>query len=152
MKKLFSVIACMLLLGVSASAQNLYVKQTSGEEAALPLSGISKITFSSGNMIAMMKNEADQTYPLSSISRLYISDVSSVENLLLPESSFSYSPLTHQLTLEGKAGSIVNVYSPSGQRVLTTVQTIQSQTLDLSHLPKGVYIVESEGKSSKFVR
>lgn len=151
MKKTLSTLVCIFLLAVSAQAQNLYVSQTSGEETALPLSTITKITFASGNMIALTTS-GEQTYALSAIKRLHFNDDVSVPSLLSTEPSFSYSPATHKLTLDGTAGSVVNVYSISGQRVLQAVQTLSGLTIDLSTLPRGIYVIESEGKSSKFVR
>ncbi|MBO4445293.1 MAG: T9SS type A sorting domain-containing protein [Bacteroidaceae bacterium] len=152
MRRIALSIACMFILSASALAQNLYVTQTSGTETALPLSGISKIKFDSGNMIAVMTSGEDQTYALSSVRALTFQEGTYVAPLPVAEPSFSYSPASHSLTLSGKAGSVVNVYSISGQRVLTTVQTISEQTIDLSQLPRGIYVVEAEGKSSKFVR
>ena len=141
-----------LLACITTQAQSLYVNQTSGNEAELKLSELSKLTFSKGNMVATLADGTENSFAIADIVKLYFDESGAGIKTLDEKNLAEWSPFTHQLTLGCEAGTIVNVYSSDGKRVASAVQTVSQSPIDLSSLPQGIYVVEVAGKTLKIAR
>lgn len=96
---------------------------------------------------------ADQ-YEFSKIKNFYISetdDPTGIESTLASKPSFSYK--SNQIVIETANADAVKVYSTSGAVVDATVNVIDGfVTIDLSSLPKGIYMVSVDGESFKVMK
>lgn len=152
MKKQILLIVVLLAAGISAYAQSLYVAQTSGNLAELRLSDIRKITFQQGNLVATLNGGSESTYALTDITRLYFAESGNAVKALPAADKFVWSPFTAELTTHCTPGTVINVYTAGGRRVASFMQTLAESPVSLTTLPKGVYVVESDGQSVKIVR
>lgn len=79
--------------------------------------------------------------------------VSAVETLNISSSDSSLSLLLNGDSLNVNASGLIKLYNLTGACVLSTTLAADSGTINISHLPKGVYIVTSSQKgSSKFAK
>lgn len=138
MKKNFIVMAIALLMaGTNAMADDysyLTVKKndTAGTETSTALSTLKKITFSSGNMV-LTTTSGTVSYTLTELDKMYfastatgISNITDIDNC-----------------------GALNVYSTNGVKMAEYAPGTSVANINLSNMPKGVYIVKCDGKTIK---
>ena len=59
------------------------------------------------------------------------------------------NPATDQITIEGTQGATVNIYDITGKILLTNIMHSDRETINVSQLSAGVYIVELQNQKSK---
>ena len=78
----------------------------------------------------------------------YCGDVSSNEDILVTPIRVSPNPFAHSITIDGDENEIYQLISSSGQ----VIQKLQAQvSTDLSHLPKGLYFISTQGTILKSI-
>ncbi|MCA1758507.1 MAG: T9SS type A sorting domain-containing protein [Bacteroidales bacterium] len=149
-KRLKIILTLLLGFGLTGvKAQTLHVKQSEGTETAYSLGDIRVITFSEGNLEITNHENSTSSYELSALSYLSFSDIVSgiIETEKFSDLSLTAypNPVSHVLTIQledaGNSRSSVEILTISG-RVLSTqdVTGIQTTRLNLSHLPRGIYL------------
>lgn len=79
--------------------------------------------------------------------------VSALETMNTDSSDTSLRILLNGDTLNVNASGLIKLYNLTGACMLSTTLAADSGTINISHLPKGVYIVTSSQKgSSKFTK
>ena len=140
----------LLVLGLTGlQAQTMYVKESSGTQAAYTLSNIQKMSFSSGNLTVTKTDNSSGVYALSDLRYLNFSDIStdlqedlSVQNQMLkvypnPIGDILNIDLTGMPATEGTL-SILNF---EGKTVLSRqVNNEGILSLNISSLPTGIYL------------
>lgn len=154
MKKLF-ILFTLLLAAFSVQAQqvppSMGINLKSGSGESFSLDYIQKLTFSGGNLVVTMKEgrENGGSFALSDISYVEFYAVGSVDRATVPADIFVWSPVTSELTVRCPAGTPIHIYTASGRRQLTAIQSITQSPISLATLPSGIYIVEAGGKTTK---
>ena len=153
MKKLY-ILFTLLLAALSVQAQiaspSLWIDSKDGSTNYY-YSDIQKITFSDGNMVVSMKEGGSNSFAISSIIRLLFMPGGGFVQQETVKDFFVWAPLTKELSVRCPAGTAIRVYSPNGRLALTAIQSITQSPVNLSSLPKGVYVVEAASKTSKIV-
>ena len=153
MKKLF-ILFTLLLAALFVQAQiaspSLLIDSKDGSTNYY-YSDTQKITFSDGNMVVSMKEGGSNSFAISSIIRLRFMPGGDFVQQETVKDFFVWAPLTKELSVRCPAGTAIRVYSPNGRLALTAIQSITQSPVNLSSLPKGVYVVEAASKTSKIV-
>ena len=146
MKKLsFTVIAAFC--SIIAFADDYYLNVIANATDSYATANLKKITFENGNVVVTTNTGTNTLYAISSISKMYFSSTSLGIGTIRNDRSFAWDGTT--LSLKGLNGK-VRVYQPSGSLVFS--ESANAQSINLSHLAKGVYVVHVDGLSFKIVR
>ena len=143
-KLLIALIAAFYTLQVMADDFSLYITASS-TSSEYSLSSLKKITFSGGNIVLTTTSGQSQSFAISSITKMYFGTTSSSIQQLADGAATTWDGET--LTFAGNSGK-VRIYRPSG--TLVASQSIADEaSISLSTLPRGIYIVNINGKSFK---
>ena len=165
-KGLNLIVIILFGLGLTElQAQSMYVQEVDGTQTAYSLSNITKISFSSANLIITQIDNSSEDYTLGSVQYLSFSDSTSVSNG--PENIESHdirmypNPVYRDLKIDLSSAVLphgtLHILSVEG-RLLKTLQIKGSGiiSVEMSHLPKGIYIClfsnEAETKSFKIIK
>lgn len=143
MKKGILLILIMMLSLQVFGAEELYVRQNSGD-TRLNISSIKEITFPSGQVVITMTDGSSKTFNSSSfVSLRFNGNIGSgVENVALDE-SIVYDGVTVKAPQSG-----ILIYSTDGCLILSS----EASEVNVSTLEKGVYIVKSGELTSKIIK
>lgn len=147
MKKIFLAVVAALF-SLTALADDYFLNVIANATDSYATASLKKITFENGNVVVTTTAGSSTSYAISSISQMYFSSTSasgigSISN----DKSFAWDGTT--LSLNGLKGK-VQVYQPSG--ALVASESADSQSINLSRLSKGVYVVNVDGQSFKIVK
>ncbi|MFP4556226.1 MAG: T9SS type A sorting domain-containing protein [Bacteroidales bacterium] len=144
--------ATLLTLTLSlskATAQTMYVNESSGTQTAYLLSNIQKMTFSSQSFTITKANNNQLEYTLSAIQYLnFTDDLTSIKKQKVTEilSINAYpNPVKSTLTVEFRSMSNLNgtisILSIEG-KLIKKLPVVGSDiiTFDMSHLSHGIYL------------
>ena len=148
-------------------AQNLYVKNKSGVQTAYAISGIQKITFSSGNLSIIKISGGENTYALDNLRFLNFIDTTPVTSITGFEKQNTNilvypNPFNNEVNIElndfGKRPVQITILSIDGRVVYNEkLQSVTGiQKINLSKLPSGSYLCKlangSDFKTIKFLK
>lgn len=160
-KKYYPMIAVALMMSVATlSKADLAIKIHSYDTEAQPvefaLSEISKVQFGTGNFsVLLSEGEAGGSFDFRNVSKISFGEVSAVETVDRDAVMVvTPNPVRNTLVLNGGQslyGSEMNLYSVTGMHVLR-VATWQGESIDVSHLPAGVYVINIQSETIKFVK
>jgi hypothetical protein len=160
MKKKWILLLIILFPGMIASeisAQGLIIQMNDGIENTVPLNTLQKLNFSQTDLLVVFKTGLNDAYGLSDIRKLYFdATVSTGEDMPLDIQHLSVypNPAGDLITVKGipdQAGT-VSVYQTDGQLVLTETVTSGTVNIDISGLKCGLYLVNSLGRTTKFIK
>jgi len=147
----------LLAIEREANAQKLVIRLNSGIESIEPLTTVQKIYFSTNELIVDLKTGPDDTYQLSDVRKIYFDAAVSVDDNTLPESQKLRvwpNPAGNSIIIEGipvQEGSI-SIYSMEGRQVMTRVISTGNESIDISGLRQGLYLVTIPGYTTKFIK
>lgn len=155
------MIAVALMMSLATlSKADLAIKIHSYDTEAQPvefaLSEISKVQFGTGNFsVLLSEGEAGGSFDFRNVSKISFGEVSAVETVDRDAVMVvTPNPVRNILVLNGGQslyGSEMNLYSVTGMHVLR-VATWQGESIDVSHLPAGVYVINIQSETIKFVK
>lgn len=138
-------------------AQSLVIRINGGTENTELLSSIRNLTFSDNNLSVAFKTGSTDVYALSDIQKLYF-DTGTSSVTTLPENNSQLSiypnPADNQIIIRNipKGTTIVNIYRADGSLILQHPVSSGIETIDVSNLQSGLYLIVANGRSAKFVR
>ena len=155
------MIAVALMLSVATlSKAELAIKIHSYDTEAQPvefvLSELSKVKFGAGNFSVLMGEEgAGVSFDLKNVSRITFGEASAVE-LVERDGAMVVTPNPVRNTLVVKDGQDLygydmNIYAITGAQAMR-VAAWQGETIDVSQLPAGVYVINIQSETIKFVK
>ena len=154
MKRQKILILALLMFALNASAQNnatLVLWHADGTTTDVALYLKPRVVFD-GDLVRITSTVLDMEYPKSNILRFsYTGKGSSINN---PQSEASFTRDGDRLIFHGIGSTDkVAVYNSDGIRVPVQLSAASDGvTLSISSIPKGVYVLSVNGKTSKFVR
>lgn len=148
MKRLFLVAAATLMtLSLWADGINLYIVKTSSATDTYALTDLQKITFSGGNVVVTPKSGTASSVAIADIGRMYFdTEEGNCIGQLPAGSCVDWDGSV--LRIDGMDGGDVKVFQTSGTLVASQPMGGQCR-IDLSHLPKGIYVVSANGCNFK---
>jgi hypothetical protein len=157
-KMLFLVLFLFFRIGVSElNAQHLTIRLHDGTESTDLLSKIQKLSFSEGNLVLAYKSGSSELYGLSTIQKLYFDNITSVaDNSSGDGSKISVypNPVGNVIMLKNIPGGItpVFIYGVDGKLLIRAEISSDSQTIDVSNLQCGLYLIFADGQAVKFIK
>lgn len=142
MKKGFFLIFMMLLSLPMFAADDLYVRQSSGD-TRISIGSIKEITFPSGQVVVTMTDGSKKTYSSSSFVSLRFNGVVSGVEGITSENAIVYDGVVVKSPQAG-----IMIYSTDGCLVMSS----EDAEINVSSLANGVYVVKAGGLTSKIVK
>lgn len=144
---------CLLsFIGVShVGAQTLMLHHADGTTTDVELYTLPQVKFKNDKVL-IISTVLNMEYPKENILRFTYKGGST--NISSPTGKANYSLQGEQLVFRGiKSGDLVAVYTVKGIRVPVSIQRNGNiATLPLSAIPSGVYLLNVNGKTSKFTK
>lgn len=143
MKKDLFLIFMMLLCFPVFAADELYVRQNSGD-TKISISSIKEITFPSGQVVVKMTDGSSKTYSSSSfVSLRFNGNIGSGVEDVVSENAIVYDGVVVKAPQTG-----IMIYSTDGCLVMSS----EESEVNISLLASGVYVVKAGCLTSKIVK
>lgn len=146
-----------LLLGFIqlTNAQNtIYLKLKSHTTRGISISNIDKITFSSGNMVFDYLDSTNETIAISAVSKLSFNSATAIEELASRSEKFILfpNPVSSKFYIKGLKNieSVILIYSLSGTLVYRSTIVDTDNSVDVSNLRAGLYLLKIDNQTIKF--
>ncbi|MHC1776396.1 MAG: T9SS type A sorting domain-containing protein [Lentimicrobium sp.] len=160
MKKKLFVVAMFLGIGFGfpdINAQSLIIRQKSGTEYPELLSSVRKLTFSASEMSVVFKTGSTDVYGLSEIQKLYFdTETNAAETITDGNGKLSIypNPADNRIVIRNipKGTTMINIYRTDGSLLMQQPVLFETETLDVSNLQSGLYLIVANGRSAKFIR
>lgn len=152
MKKILLSLLTVAAFTASATAQDLVIKGKDGSSIDLNLTDLRKITFSAGNMVTRYSDGTYSEYALSTIGRLAFEETTGMSAIEIMDGHLAYSAQTGTALVTNSEGEVLIVYSISGKIALQKKITSEQETVDLSGLSNGIYLLKLNGVTIKIVK
>jgi len=152
MKKYLLFVVLLVSSVTLLSGQTLVINQTSGSAVQIDLDKLSKVSFSDGKMVANYSDGTDESYVLSEVSKLVFSGTTGIGVVEAMDGKLAYSGSRGIAVVANSTGSKLQIYNIGGSVVLQKTIEAQVETVDLSSLQRGLYLLKLDGKTIKIVR
>jgi len=148
MKRTFFVaIATLMSLTALADDYTLYIT-TPAAVSTFAYDDLHRITFADGNVVVATHSGDVSTFPIADISRMSFEAPATGIQTARQNSGIAFDG--QNLSLDGTAGR-VEVFTPSGA-VALRANAADGQSINLSQLPRGIYVVKAGGKATKIIK
>ena len=143
MKKIFSFIMSAVATLSMFAADELYVRQNSGD-TRISIGSIKEITFPSGQVVVKMTDGSSKTYSSSSfVSLRFNGNIGSGVEDVVSENAIVYDGVVVKAPQTG-----IMIYSTDGCLVMSS----EESEVNISSLASGVYVVKAGCLTSKIVK
>ena len=150
--KILSLLWLLLFTGIKqTTAQTLVLWHADGTTTDVELFTLPHVKFQN-NMVYITSTVLNMEYPKENILRFtYKGNSSGISN---PSHQANYSQEKDQLVFRGlKDTDVIAIYKTNGIRVPVSItRSGDTTTLPLSAIPSGVYLLNVNGKTSKFTK
>ena len=153
-----TLILAVFLSGITSyataqSSVNLIITKTDGEVQTLTLSNQSQFYFEDGERLVIDDgNNGTQTYQLSQIRKMVCTEIlSNEENYALNLQLFP-NPSHNSFIVKGLSCTCTaRIYTLDG-RLMKSFEATESQSVDISELPQGMYLLHITGQTLKLMK
>lgn len=158
MKKIIISALLVISLGVTVRGQtkSLNIQLDTGTTKSVTLNKLSKITFSDTDLILVYEDQSTENILKKSIRLITFSDVTGVSDIFFLGEKFSIypNPATNYITLGNLSDgeNEIAIYSVSGNCVMAFEAKGSTQTIDVSALDKGMYLLKLNSEVFKFTK
>lgn len=149
MKKILLLFVTGAMLSLPSAAQNLLINGKDGSTTDLNLENLRKITFSKGNMVAKYSDGKYSEYALSTIGKLAFETGTGLNSIEIMDGHLAYSSQNGTAFVTDSKGSNLTVYNISGKVVLQKQISTDAESVDLSGLQDGFYLLKLNGITVK---
>jgi hypothetical protein len=151
------LIVSLILTSPGLRAQKLTVRLKTGVENTDMLNTIQKLYFSNNQLVMDFKSGADDTYALPDVQKLYFDAAVFVDDHALPgheKLSVYPNPVGDVITITGipEAARKLTIYRMDGGLVMSLDVTSSHESINISSLSTGLYLVNASGFTTKFVK
>ena len=158
MQKTFTLLIFILLAGlIGVQAQSLILTTKDGV-ITRQLSTLKRFTFSNSSLLVNYLSGPVETYSLDNISKLnFKSVVTGVDNLSLTGAGVMKvypNPVSDVVYIQNapETDFTVSIYRMNGVLVLTTKLSSGTKSIDVSYLSSGLYLLNVNSRTFKFVK
>ena len=156
----FIMLAAAFFLSHSiAEEQMLVVKLKNGTEKGQSLSNVQKITFNANSMTIVLKDGRTDVSTLSGVQKILFSQKTGIEeiagnnNALLGSLSIYPNPVQDILFVEGvERNTTIRIFNVKGVLFQTVLAKEETEQLNVSTLPQGIYILQAGNQAVKFIK
>ena len=154
-KLLLTLFATLALTGMAQAQSSLYVYLNDGaDETVVSLADIEKITFEGANMVITPKTGSQLQVPLTTIQDFRFTPQSTTGFLQMKADAVAGPAINVRqgiVSVDGWDSSrtaTLSVYAVGGQQLMS-IPGWNGQNVDINNLPKGVYVIKIENKTTK---
>ena len=141
---------------LAAGAQSLVITGRDGTETSFLLSSLRSFTFSNGNFLLRENSGLSDLFSLSEIQKISFADVATSVSGLSSGEPYLYpnpaGPVISLKNLGSEQQEEVVIYRSDGAAVLVTQLTADDNTVDISRLQKGLYILTAGSRTFRFIK
>lgn len=154
----FGVTLAVLFFSLNLPAQQraLQIQFYSGEPRYIALEALSKMTFSADHLLLEYADKRTEEIGILTMKELSFASVTGVEDFSFDDRAvFLYpNPAVNHIVLENLSvgKNTIEIYSVAGDQVLSVRSSGGSQTLDVSTLSKGLYVLKVKGQILRFMK
>lgn len=144
---------CFVPFGAAHAGSNLNILQLSGSEKQVTASTLRTITFSGSNMNLNYQDGNSEAIALSDIRKLFFSSASmSLENVKENRLCVYPNPASDVVFLKNLplGAKQATVWSISGRKMCQIVLSSETNSLDISMLPSGLYLLGIDNQTLLF--
>ena len=150
MKYFFTTL--LLATCLSATAQHMLIDKGGENNEVVGLDNLKKITFSGTTVNIEQTDGTKSSSSMGEINRIYFGDFTSIDETR-PQSRELISYITREdIAINSPAGTLVTIYDVIGAQVISIRLKNDGETISISHLPKGIYIVKANDKTAKILK
>ena len=151
MKKILFIIS-FISIAATATAQYLIIEKPGYENEVLQFDDLKQITFS-GTIVNIEQNDGKiSNASMGDISRIYISDNSSIADIEQLEGNLVEYLSFDEIAINADAGSMATIYNLTGALIMRKQINSQGEPISIATLPKGIYIVKANEKTTKIIK
>jgi Secretion system C-terminal sorting domain len=143
---------------INIYGQTLVVKVSNGTEYSKGLSTVQKLTFPNNTVLVQFKNGTSDSYNISNVSKIYFKGVISATQNPNFESAEKLTifpnPVDNLLFIQNNTEgvSLVKIFRLDGSLLISSNISTDNQSVDVSNLPSGMYVIKMNNQVSKFVK
>lgn len=152
MKKLI-IFFTFALLTISAMSQSqITIEKVSGDTQTMLWENFRKITFD-GSKVNILSNKGESiSNQMADIMRITTTLVETGIETPAENCGLLNFVSSNEIAVNCQAGELVCVYSISGSIVLSQRLSNDNGCINVAHLPKGVYLLQANGRTVKFLK
>lgn len=138
-------------------AQSLVIRLTDGSETTQLLNTVQKLSFESGDLVVSFYDGSSDIYGLSEIQKLYFETSTSVQERI-DENSIGMvvypNPAKEQISIRNIPGGTdwLRIYRSDGLLMITEPVTDDNLVINISQLSSGLYFINAQGSSKRFIK
>lgn len=142
------LIAAACTVGAHAEALYMHLQDANGNWTVYDLEQVDRLTFSDGKMNIEKDGQTVASASTTELARFYVNDTTGV-NAVAGDNEAADILSVAGRTLSLKADSSLRVYAASGALLVEIPAVKAGQTVDLSSLPAGIYMIATGNKTLK---
>ena len=152
MKKLI-IFFTFALLTISAMSQSqITIEKVSGDTQTMLWENFRKITFD-GSKVNILSNKGESiSNQMADIMRITTTLVETGIETPAENCGLLNFVSSNEIAINCQEGELVCVYSISGSIVLSQRLSNDNGCINVAHLPKGVYLLQANGRTVKFLK
>lgn len=151
MKKILLIVS-LITLATTAAAQHLVVEKTGIDNEIVTLDNLKQITFDGITVNIEQNDGTKNSTTMGNINRIYFSDLSSIAGIQQQDDNLVEYLSADEIAINADAGSAVSIYSLTGASLLTKRINAQGSAISIANLPKGIYIVKANERTTKIIK
>ena len=151
MKKILLIVS-LITLATTAAAQHLVVEKTGVDNEIVTLDNLKQITFDGITVNIEQNDGTKNSTTMGNINRIYFSDLSSIAGIQQQDENLVEYLSADEIAINADAGSAVSIYSLTGASLLTKRINAQGSAISIANLPKGIYIVKANERTTKIIK
>lgn len=152
MKKLIILFTFALLTIPAMSQSQITVEKANGDTQTMLWENFRKITFD-GEKVNILSNKGENiSSPMADIMRITTTLVETGIETPAENCGLLNFLSSDEIAVNCQAGELVCVYSLSGSIVLSQRLFNDNGCINVAHLPKGVYLLQANGRTVKFLK
>ena len=151
MKKILLIVS-LITLATTAAAQHLVVEKTGIDNEIVTLDNLKQITFDGITVNIEQNDGTKNSTTMGNINRIYFSDLSSIAGIQQQDENLVEYLSADEIAINADAGSAVSIYSLTGASLLTKRINAQGSAISIANLPKGIYIVKANERTTKIIK
>lgn len=150
MKKILTIL--LMLAALPATAQQMLVDKNIGENEIVDLENLKQITFNGIKVNIEQTDGATSSNSMSTINQITFGDYTAISDVKESSEELITYVSGDEIAVNCAAGSTVTIYSLVGTQVLNVRLGSDYGRISIAGLPKGVYIVKVQERTTKIVR
>ena len=144
----------LLVTALGANADDVVTVVTQNGQKSYSMDKLSRIQLNEDNLMVVDSNEKGTTYAFDDVQRILISLDATAVNDATADGKLTLTVSTDgtEMCVDGWDSSqmaSLRVYDASGRSVMNS-ERWQGETIDISSLPQGVYVVKAGTHTAKF--